>query len=89
MFDNPALIASAELKVVKVRITPPAPAGRDSRVRRFGLRLLSLPQSRQARAVVGAGSEIGKRLENALEYSGRVETTVLLEEPEVLDAETI
>jgi ribonuclease HI len=49
--------------------------------------------------VVGATSSIGKRLECALGYSGRqertlphsgwMETTVLLEEPEALDAEMI
>jgi hypothetical protein len=32
--------------------------------------------------VVGAASVIGKRLERPLGYSGRMETTVLLEEPE-------
>jgi ribonuclease HI len=32
---------------------------------------------------------IGKRLENALGYAGRTEATVLLEEPEAFDAETI
>jgi len=35
---------------------------------------------------VGAPTEIGRRLTNALAYSGSTETTVLLEEPETLDA---
>jgi ribonuclease HI len=39
--------------------------------------------------VVGAASGIGKRLKNALAHRGRTERTVLLEEPEALDAETI
>jgi len=56
---------------------------------RFGLRLLSLPDGDQAREVVGARSGIGGRLKNALAHRGRTETTVLLEEPEALDAETI
>jgi hypothetical protein len=38
---------------------------------------------------MGAASAIGKRLERALGYSGRAERTVLLEEPEALDADTI
>jgi ribonuclease HI len=38
---------------------------------------------------VGARSWIGKCVKNALAYRGRMETIVLLEEPEVLDAETI
>jgi hypothetical protein len=47
----------------------------DNRVQRFGLMMLSLPQDSQAKEVVGAGSEIRKRLENALGYSGRTETS--------------
>ena len=39
--------------------------------------------------VVGATATIGKRLENALGYSGRMENTVLLAEPETLDAEPL
>ena len=39
--------------------------------------------------MVGAPTTIGKRLENALEYSGRMESTVLLEDPETLDAELL
>jgi len=56
---------------------------------RFGLRLLSLPKGDQAREIVGAPTEIGRRLTNALAYAGRVESTVLLEEPETLDAELL
>jgi hypothetical protein len=69
----------------------PATAQLENRQRHFGLRLLSLPDGEQAREVVGARSEIGRRLKNALALArrGRTETTVLLEEPEVLDAETI
>ena len=32
---------------------------------------------------------IGRRLTNSLAYTGRTETTVLLEEPETLDAELL
>jgi hypothetical protein len=53
------------------------------------LRLLSLPDGDQAREVVVAVSEIGKRLQNAVAHRERTETTVLLEEPETQDAETI
>jgi ribonuclease HI len=67
----------------------PATAQLENRRRHFGLRLLSLPDGDQARELVGAASEIGKRLKNALAYRGRTETTVLLEEPEALDAKTI
>jgi hypothetical protein len=38
---------------------------------------------------VGAAAEIGKRLKSSLGYSDRTETTVLLEEPEALNAETV
>jgi len=54
--------------------------------RRLGLRLLSLPQGDQAREVVGAPTAIGRKLTSALAYAGRAESTVLLEEPETLDA---
>jgi len=69
----------------------PATAQLENRQRRFGLRLLSLPDGDQAREVVGARSGIGGRLKNALAlaHRGRTETTVLLEEPEALEAETI
>jgi len=66
-----------------------AAAQLEHRQRRFGLRLLSLPQGDQAREVVGALTAIGRRLTNALGYSGRMESTVLLEEPETLDAELL
>jgi len=58
----------------------------ENRQRRFGLRLLSLLQGNQAREVAGAPTEIGRRLTNALAYAGRTESTVLLEDPETLDA---
>jgi hypothetical protein len=67
----------------------PAAAQLENRRRRFGLRLLSLPQGNQAKEVVGARSGIGKRRKNALAHRGRTETTVLLEEPEALDAKTM
>ena len=61
----------------------------DNRQRRFGLRLLSLPQGDQAREVVGAPTGIGRRLTNALAYGGQTENTVLLQEQETLDAELL
>src|SRR3978361_2124381 len=67
----------------------PATVQLENRRQRFSLRLLSLPDGDQVRDVVGAVSVIGKGLKNALAHSGRTETTVLLEEPEALDAETI
>ena len=69
----------------------PATAQLENRQRRFGLRLLSLPEGDHAREVVGARSGIGGRLKNALAlaHRGRTETTVLLEEPEALEAEMI
>jgi hypothetical protein len=67
----------------------PAAAQLENRQRRYGLRLLSLPQGDEAKKAVGAASMIGKRLENALGHAGRTETTVLLEEPEALNAESI
>jgi ribonuclease HI len=39
--------------------------------------------------VVGANSAIGRRLQTALGYSGRTETTILQGEPETFDAETV
>jgi ribonuclease HI len=69
----------------------PATSQLENRQRIFGLRLLSLPDGDQAREVVGVRSGIGRRLKNtlALAHRGRTETTVLLEDPETLDAETI
>ena len=61
----------------------------ENRQRRFGLRLLSLPEGDQAREVVGARTAIGRRLTNALAHRGPTESTVLLEEPETLDAELL
>ena len=66
-----------------------ATAQLENRQRRFGLRLLSLPQGDQARELVGAPTAIVRRLVNALAYAGRTESTVLLEEPETLDAELL
>jgi len=67
----------------------PAVAQLENRQRRFGLRLLSLPKGDQAREIVGLPTAVGRRLENALGYSGRMESTVLLAEPETLDAELL
>ena len=53
----------------------------ENRQRRFGLRLLSLPQGDQAREVVGTPTVIGRRLTNALAHRGPTESTALLEEP--------
>jgi len=66
-----------------------AAAQLENRQRRFGLRLLSLPQGDQAREVVGAPTQIGRRLTNALAHSGQTEGTVLLEEAETFDAELL
>ena len=68
------------------------PAGNqlENRQRRFGLRLLSLPQGDRAREVVGAQTALGNRLATALNYTWtETEETVLLEEPETFDAELI
>ena len=61
----------------------------ENRPRRFGLRLLSLPHGDQARDVVVARTEIGRRLTNAPTYAGSADSTVLLEEIEILDAEQL
>jgi len=62
----------------------------ENRQRRFGLRLLSLPQGEKARDVVGTGTEIGKRLGAALCYSWtETEKTTLPEEPELIEAALI
>jgi len=66
-----------------------ATAQLENRQRRFGLRLLSLPEGDQARVVLGALAEIGRRLKNGLAPGGQTERTVLLEEPETLDAELL
>jgi len=67
----------------------PAATQLENRQRRFGLRLLSLPQGSHTREVVGAPSKIGRQLTTALGYTGRTESTVLLEDPETFDAEII
>ena len=51
----------------------PAEAQLDNRQRRFSARLLSLPQGSEAQKLVGAPSNIGRRLEEAIGYSGRTE----------------
>jgi len=61
----------------------------ENRQRRFGLRLLLLPKGDQAREIVGAPTEIGRRLTNAVAYTGRVESTVRREEPETLAGELL
>jgi len=66
-----------------------ATAQLENRQRRFGLRLLSLPEGDQARGVVGAATGIGRRLKNALAYGGQTEKTVLLEELETCNAELL
>jgi len=67
----------------------PVVAQLENRQRRFGLQLLSLPQSDQAREVIGATPSIGQRLEHVLDSSGRTESTFLLEEPETRDADML
>jgi hypothetical protein len=61
----------------------------ENRQRRFGVRLLSLPQGNQAGEVVGAAAGIclGRRLECAFGYSGGTATTVLLEKSKELNAD--
>jgi len=64
----------------------PAAIQLENRRRRFEQRLLSLPKGDQAREAVGVASVIGKWLESARGYSGRMENTILLEDPEAFDA---
>jgi len=66
-----------------------ATAQLEDRQRRFGLRLLSLPQGDQTGEIVGTPAAIGRRLTNTLAYARRTESTVLLEEPENIDAELL
>lgn len=47
------------------------------------------PQGDQAREVVGNPVAIGQRLVNALAFSGKTEIAVLLEVPEILEAELL
>ena len=68
----------------------PAVAQLNNRQRRFGARLLALPRGDEARKIVGAPSGIGRRLEEALGYSGRMEETITLPlAAKRLDLETI
>jgi hypothetical protein len=66
-----------------------AAAQLENRQRRFGLRLLSLPQGSQAGNLVGAASDIGKWLESVIGYSGRLAKTILLETSKALEADTV
>ena len=76
-----ALSLESEIKPATVQL--------DNRLRRFTLRLASLPKGDQARELVGASdSFLGKRLQSALGcWNGR-EDTVLLEVASPLDAST-
>jgi len=68
----------------------PAVAQLENRLRRFALRLLSLPEGEQAREVVGTNTAIGRRLGSVLKYTWtETEKTVLLEEQQTFDAELI
>jgi len=69
----------------------PASNQLENRQRRFGVRLLSLPQGDEARKVViGGSTAIGKRLKTALNRIWTsTEQTVLLEDPEPFNAELI
>jgi len=68
----------------------PATNQLENRQRRFGLRLLSLPEGEKARGIVSAQTAIGKRLASALSYTWtETERTVLLEEPESFDAKLV
>jgi len=64
----------------------PAVAQLENRQRRFGARLLGLPEGEQARQVVGAPSGIGRRIETVLGYAGRTEEIVLPAVPEKIGA---
>jgi len=62
----------------------------NNRQRQFGARLLALPRGDKATKIVGATSGIGRRLEEALGYSGRMEETITLPlAAKRLDLETI
>ena len=69
----------------------PASNQLENRQRRFGLRLLSLPQGDEARKVViGSSTAIGRRLKTALNRTWTsTEQTVLPEDAEPLNAELI
>jgi len=47
------------------------------------------PQGSEARAVIGASSAIGRRLEAAIGYSGQMEQTFLPRKTRKLDPEVI
>jgi len=66
----------------------PASNQLENRQRRFGLRLLSLPQGDKASEVaIGCTTTIGKRLKTALNRTWTsTEQTILLEDPEPFDA---
>ena len=61
----------------------------ESRQRRLGPRLLSMPQGDQAREIVGAPTAIGRRFANALAYAGGMEISIPLQEPKTLDADLL
>jgi len=77
---------AANLEALATEPGPRPPAAQlENRQRRWGLRLLSLPECVQSKEV-GVASMIGKWFEK---YAGRTEAMVSLEEPEAFDAETI
>jgi hypothetical protein len=79
--NSGALVAEAGLR--------PATAQLDNRMRRYGLRLLSLPLGSQAREILEVPVGVGKRLTMALGYSGRMESIVLPEHPVALGAAVV
>jgi ribonuclease HI len=76
-----ALVSEAGLR--------PAAAQLDNRLRRYGLRLLSLPQGCQTREVLGGASGLGDSLRLALAHIGRTEEVVLRRSLEALEAITV
>jgi hypothetical protein len=67
----------------------PASAQQDNRQRNCGLRLSGLPEGMQAKEVLRSADSIGKRLEVALGYSGRIEETILQTAPDPLKATVV
>ena len=67
----------------------PAEAQLDNRQRRYGIRLSGLPEGDHAKKLVGANSAVGRRLSEAIGYTGRLEHVTLLPAPEILDATTM
>jgi len=61
-------------------------APRENGQRQFALRLLRLPQGNKTKEVFGTKAVMGQWHATALVYTGRTESTVLLEEPETVDA---